>query len=279
MERILINIGQVIQTTAATEDGRKIISELALNLMSYAAAAAIGATKVETKEETQEAAPTAPASVSPPPTPVAIAPAALAPASPAGTELAAALTEAAGSRSASASTASPSAAAPIGYTLISAIANDIGTEMKAFETQAKTPQERAAHISKIMAKVAANPGLLISPTFFATVNTTIDRLINDLAAYKDQPWAKSYAEEYAARKRRFICYTPYCVRYTWTDADGVRTTVVGTKRGGFLEIRRGDLTGKALQKNQPRTWANSTEMLNYWSTAGIPFSKVATAPY
>jgi hypothetical protein len=273
MERILINIGQIIQNTVESEDGRRIVGELALNLMSYAAAAAIGAAAAEEAPATVAAAP---APVAPAPATVAApAPATVAaPPVPVSNTLNFALpivTEAA--------TAEAEAPVPRGYTLVSKITNEIGADMRAFDSHARAPQDRAAHISRILAKVAANPGLLIQPKFFTAVNSTIDRLIGDLAAYKDQPWAKSYTEEYAARKRMFNWYTLNGVRYTWVGADGVRTTVVGTRDGSFLEIRRGALTGRALQNSQPRTCASGILLLNHWTSAGIPFSTIATAPY
>jgi hypothetical protein len=268
MERILLNIGQIIQTIVESEDGRKIIGELALNLMSYAAAAAIGAAKAEEAP--------APVTVAAP-APVAVAAPAAAPAPPVpdSTKWKFALplvTE-------DAPDSAAEAPVPRGYTLVSKITNEVGADMRAFDSHARTPQERAAHISKIMDKIAANPGLLIQPKFFTAVNAALDRLIGDLAVYKDQPWAKSYTEEYAARKRMFNWYTLNGVRYTWVGADGARTTVVGTRDGSFLEIRRGALTGRALQNSQPRTWASGIVLLNHWTSTGIPFSTIGTAPY
>jgi hypothetical protein len=242
MQSILTNFGQLIHDAVATEDGRRIIRTLGTQLIAYSAAAAADAHM-----------PVAAAAASPapaPPAPVAVPP-----------------------------VPAPSPLGP-GYVYMKDIIVHIRADIEAFsKMQCGTPVQRAYTISQILWSIGKYSGVLISPKILTAINATIDRLLNDInTIYKDEPWAPLYAAEFTEKRRTFNSHSIYYgVRYSWLATDGSRTTVVGTKRGGFLEIRRGSITGKTLKRAGPRTWGSADELRTYWEENRIQISNVATA--
>lgn len=169
---------------------------------------------------------------------------------------------------------------PAGYVHLKDIVAQIRADIESFSAAPPdTPLQRAYNISKILSHISNNRGVLISPKILTAINATIDRLLNDInTTYKGEPWAMLYRADFTAKKNTFNSHSVYYgVRYTWNGADGSRTTVVGTKRGGFLEIRRGAISGKALKRAGPRTWKGADELRAYWEENRIQITSVATA--
>lgn len=121
-------------------------------------------------------------------------------------------------------------------------------------------------------------GILIFSRIKNTLLTRCNENIAYLNAHKHEfapnTW-KWYMDDFTHMKKVIENYL-YFNPVTWYEADGTRCTAAYVdKSHSFIEVRRGDLTGKALVAANRRTWASADELNAFWRTNNILVHDIA----
>ena len=246
MERLLLSVGNLIQHVTSTEEGRKMIGDLANSMLSW-----LAESMVPPAAEPKAAVGSAAA------IPAPVAAAAIPPV-------------------AATSPAVPTRQFPAKYTCLREMSDKIHNDFAVIDST-HSPRRRVAVIYDFIWDIIQNKrGVLVYPKLKKSLLDRVDGIIDEIAATSD------FTEEEKNRHTASFIDTRRVLNimgfnpFTWYEADGSRSAAAyAPESGRFIEIRRGNLTGKALTAAGRREWASAAELVGYWLANNITTPNIA----
>lgn len=234
MERLLISVGSLIQHVTSTEEGRKMIGELANSMLSWLAESMVPAAAEPKAAVGSGAAIPAPAP------------------------------------------AAPTREFPAKYICLREMSDKIHNEFAVIDTT-HGPRRRVVVIYDFIWDIIRNKrGVLVYPKLKKSLLDRVDGIIDEIAASPDLTTEEKRRHTASFIDTRRIINTMGFNPFTWYEADGSRSAAAYAPASGrFIEIRRGNLTGKALNAAGRRQWASAAELVGYWQTNNITTASIA----
>jgi hypothetical protein len=167
---------------------------------------------------------------------------------------------------------------PNEYTLISDINNKIKTDLlNAYATAPDMVSKVKIFTDMYNYLIFKVPGY---HSVYSNMKSIILNKLNEMITMLDTSYAsddnlKNYSKT-LNRLRYYFNGNFVTIKFTWYE-NNIRCSVAKTKSNGYIEIRRGDITGMALKKAEPRTWASGDELMKYWKSNGITYNMIGTA--
>lgn len=257
MERLLLSVGTLVQHVISTEDGRKMIGELANSVLAWLAETAVAAaapapTAPVTRSKTAAASEphvSRPAAATAP-VPVAV-PAAVA-------------------------VAVPTREFPAKYTCIREMADKIHNDFAVIDST-HGPRRRVTAIYDFIWDIIQNKrGVLVYPKLKKSLLDRVDGILTEIQASADFNADEKHRFNYRFTDTHRVLNTMCFNSFTWYEADGSRSAAAYAPASGrFIEIRRGNLTGRALNTAGRREWASAAELVGYWQANNITTHSIA----
>ena len=247
MERLLLSVGTLIHHVASTEEGRKLIGDLANSMLSWLAESMVPAV----------AAPVTVAAQAPPPPTAEPAPVTVADDS---------------SAVKAAASPAPTRQFPAKYICLREMVDRIQNEFAAIDSIHGPRRRVTAIYDFIWDMIQTNHGVLVYPRVKKSLLDRVDGILSEIAAITDFTAEEKSSHTFRFTDTRHVLNTMGFNSFTWYEADGSRSAAAYAK-GRFIEIRRGNLTGRALRDR--REWASADELVEYWRKNNITTNSIA----
>lgn len=245
MERLLLSVGQLIQHVTSTEEGRKMIGELANSMLSWLAESMVPAAA-------EPKAAVGSATAIPTPVTAAVIP------------------------PVAATSSTPTRQFPAKYTCLREMSDKIHNEFAVIDST-HGPCRRVAVIYDLIWDIIRNKrGVFVYPKLKKALLDRVDGIIDEIAASPDFTAEERSRHTTSFSDTRHVLNTMGFNPFTWYEADGSRSAAAYAPASGrFIEIRRGNLTGKALSAAGRREWASAAELVEYWQMNNITANSIA----
>ena len=139
------------------------------------------------------------------------------------------------------------------------------------------PRRRVTAIYDFIWDIIQNKrGVLVYPKLKKTLLDRVDGILTEIQASADFNADEKHRLTGDFTHTHRVLNTMGFNSFTWYEADGSRSAAAYAPASGrFIEIRRGALTGRALNTVGRREWASAAELVGYWQANNITTHSIA----